>query len=115
MVNLNRNAYGYRPIMKHISVQLDNAVHIAVKRLRAFKKKPNDKEIQLELFRALRRANFLCAPIHPGHKDSINKLYEAIEQASNLLDNGVKVTSALRGIRHQVKEIREAHRNIVAA
>lgn len=103
------------PIMGCLDIQSDIAVRSALRSFQEFRVNPNDKNAQIGLFRALRHASFVCGSFSSDCVQGITSLYKLAEEASGVLDNGLKKTKALLGIRQQMKDIRKAYDRIAAA
>ena len=106
------DAFWSGPIMGCLDIQFDIAVSSALKSFREFKTNPNEKNAQIDLFRALRHASFVCGSSSSDCAQEITKLFKIAEEASSILDNGLKKTKAIRGIQQQVKDIRKTYQRI---
>ena len=105
----------FGPIMGRLNIQCDIAVGSAQKSFQEFRTNPDDSKKQIGLFRTLRHASFVCGSSSTPCTEEITRLYNIAEEASSILENGLKKTKALRGIQQQVKDRRKAYHRIAAA
>lgn len=99
--------------MTHADVHFEHAIRSFLKELRMFKKTPDNEESLIELWRELLRTKILynnvCVDRKGEYKGATKELYAAVQELDSLLPRGKKAPEAVRGIRRQLKEIRQVH------
>ena len=100
---------GWNGAMDFPHVEFEHALRVLANKAREFKRKPNEKERQLALFRALQTTKLLYSDIsRMGEAENnygIEKLNRVARNKRNLLSIEAKPSPILRSIRKQWKSI----------
>lgn len=97
--------------MAAIEIEFEHAVRFLVRVLREFRRKPGEREKQLELFRALQGAYLQYSRIGRNYGaqygDTIETLTSAAQETRSLLTSLKAPPNVLRGIRKELSGIQK--------
>jgi len=101
---------GGNGFMSFINLEFEHAVRILKNRVREFKRKPEERERQLALFRALQSTKLLYNEVsrmgEMRYECNIDKISKVTQDTSSLLSGRTKFSPVLQGIRYQLAAIR---------